>query len=64
MYRSTPNIYYSAFKKIIGALARQFTLGILGNEAKKCKCINTIKRYAYSKDYKVEDRDLNIKYDF
>jgi len=51
-------------KKFIGALARQFSLGILGNEAKKCKCINTIKRYAYSKDYKVEDRDLNIKYDF
>ena len=45
-------------KKYIGALARQFSLGILGSEAKKFKCINTIKRYAYLKDYKVENKDL------
>ena len=45
-------------KKFVGALARQFSLGILGNEAIKCRSINTIKRYAYLKDYKVEDKDL------
>jgi len=45
-------------KKFIGALARQFSLGILGNEAKNFKCINSIKRYAYLKDYKIEDKDL------
>ena len=45
-------------KKFIGALARQLSFGILGNEAKKFKCINAIKRYAYLKDYKVEDSDL------
>lgn len=46
-------------KKFIGALARQFSLGILGDEAIKCRSINTIKRYAYLKDYKVEDKDLD-----
>ena len=45
-------------KKFIGALARQFSLGILGDEAIKCRSINTIKRYAYLKDYKVENIDL------
>lgn len=45
-------------KKFIGALARQFVFGILGDEAIKCRSINTIKRYAYLKDYKVEDKDL------
>jgi len=49
-------------KKFIGALARQFVFGILGNEAAKCRSINTIKRYAYLKDYKVEDKDLDKKY--
>jgi len=48
-------------KKFIGALARQFSLGILGYEATKCRSINTIKRYAYLKDYKVEDKDWIIK---
>jgi hypothetical protein len=46
-------------KKFIGALARQFSLGILGDEAIKCRSINTINRYAYLKDYKVEDKDLD-----
>jgi len=46
-------------KKFIGALARQFIFGILGDEAIKCRSINTIKRYAYLKDYKVEDNDLD-----
>ncbi|GAI47440.1 unnamed protein product, partial [marine sediment metagenome] len=36
-------------------------LGILGYEATKCRSINTIKRYAYLKDYKVEDKDWIIK---
>ena len=46
-------------KKFIGALARQFVFGILGDETIKCRSINTIKRYAYLKDYKVEDKDLD-----
>jgi len=46
-------------KKFIGVLARQFVFGILGDEAIKCRSINTIKRYAYLKDYKVEDNDLD-----
>jgi len=46
-------------KKFVGALARQFSLGILGDEAIKCRSINTINRYAYLKDYKVEDKDLD-----
>jgi len=46
-------------KKFIGILTRQFSLGILGDEAIKCRSINTIKRYAYLKDYKVEDKDLD-----
>ena len=46
-------------KKFIGALARQFSLGILGDEAIKCRSINTIKRYAYLKDYKVGDKDFD-----
>jgi hypothetical protein len=45
-------------KKFVGTLARQFVFGILGDEAIKCRSINTIKRYAYLKDYKVEDKDL------
>jgi len=49
-------------KKFIGALARQFVFGILGDEAIKCRSINTIKRYAYLKDYKVENKDLDKKY--
>jgi hypothetical protein len=45
-------------KKFIGALARQFSLGILGDEAKEC--ISKSKYlYLNSKDYKVEDRDLD-----
>lgn len=46
-------------KKFIGALARQFVFGILGEEAIKCRSINSIKRYAYLKDYTVEDSDLD-----
>ena len=46
-------------KKFVGTLARQFIFGILGNEAIKCRSINTIRRYAYLKDYKVEDKDLD-----
>ena len=46
-------------KKFVGTLARQFIFGILGDEAIKCRSINTIKRYAYLKDYKVEDNDLD-----
>ena len=46
-------------KKFVGTLARQFVFGILGDEATKCRSINTIKRYAYLKDYKVEDKDLD-----
>jgi len=45
-------------KKFVGTLARQFVFGILGDEAIKCRSINVIKRYAYLKDYKVEDKDL------
>jgi len=45
-------------KKFVGILARQFIFGILGNEAIKCRSINTIRRYAYLKDYKIEDKDL------
>jgi hypothetical protein len=48
-------------KKFIGALARQFVFGILGNEAVNCRSINTLKKYAYLKDYKVEDKDWTIK---
>ena len=46
-------------KKFVGTLARQFVFEILGDEAIKCRSINTIKRYAYLKDYKVEDKDLD-----
>ena len=46
-------------KKFVGTLARQFIFGILGNEAIKCRSINTIRRYSYLKDYKVEDKDLD-----
>jgi len=45
-------------KKFIGILSRQFIFGILGAEATKCRSINTLKKYAYLKDYKVEDSDL------
>ena len=45
-------------KKFIGILTRQFVFGILGNEAVNCRSFNTIRRYAYLKDYKVEDKDL------
>jgi len=43
-------------KKFIGALARQFSLGILGDKAKECISKD---RYSYLnlKDYKVEDKD-------
>jgi hypothetical protein len=45
-------------KKFTGALARQFSLGILGDEAKEC--ISKDKHsYLNSKDYKVEDEDLD-----
>lgn len=46
------------FKKFTGVLARQFSLGILGDEAKEC--ISKDKHsYLNSKDYKVEDEDLD-----
>jgi len=45
-------------KKFIGTLARQFSLGILGDKAKGCISKD---RYSYLnlKDYKVEDKDLD-----
>jgi len=45
-------------KKFTGALARQFSLGILGDKAKECISKD---RYSYLnlKDYKVEDKDLD-----
>lgn len=46
------------FKKFTGVLARQFSLGILGDEAKECISKD---KYSYLnlKDYKVEDKDLD-----
>ena len=45
-------------KKYTGALARQFSLGILGEEAKECISKD---RYSYLnlKDYKVENKDVD-----
>jgi hypothetical protein len=45
-------------KKFIGALARQFSLGVLGDKAKECISKD---KYSYlnSKDYKIEDKDLD-----
>lgn len=42
-------------KKFTGALARQFSLGILGEEAMKC---NSMSNYSYLKDYKIEKKDI------
>ena len=45
-------------KKFTGALARQFSLGILGDKAKGCISKD---RYSYLnlKDYKVENKDVD-----
>lgn len=45
-------------KKFTGALARQFSLGILGDEAKECISKD---KYSYlnSREYKVENEDLD-----
>lgn len=42
--------------KFLEALSRQFSLGILGDKARGC---NAIDKYAYLKDYKVENKDVN-----
>jgi hypothetical protein len=45
-------------KKFTGALARQFSLGILGDKAKEC-IFKDKYFYLNSKDYKVEDKELD-----
>jgi len=45
-------------KKFTGILVRQFSLGILGDEAKECISKDEYS-YMNSKDYKVEDKDLD-----
>lgn len=42
-------------KKFTGALSRQFSLGILGEEAMKCISMS---KYSYLKDYKIDKKDI------